>query len=374
MKTRVLKFGGSSFPKMESYREIARYLGRRLQTDTDRLVVVVSAMSGTTGRIQEAGLSLNPDMSSALTDSLLATGEMTAACLMRAALEGEAISATHFTGYQVGILTDSKHTRASVLGTDSSALEKAFVDHKVVVVAGGQAVNSDGQITMLGRNSSDLSAVILASMLNAGECEIFSDVPGVYTADPYVVPQAKPLAEVPYDAIITLSRSGAKVLHHGAVSYAKKAGVRIVCRGTGDGTVGSVIGVGPSPSAVVTNSKVAVLRFTSEEDRDAGTFIGEKMGIVCVPVDMDDACYLTVSQENRGWVEVLPSLPQSYTFETGRVLLTEMDAGVARHTLLPESVQKLTAREIHDRLHPGAVDGAIAFRKERGRETGLLVG
>ncbi len=374
MKTRVLKFGGSSFPKMESYREIARYLGSRLLTDTDRLVVVVSAMSGTTGRIQEAGLSVNPEMSSALTDSLLATGEMTAACLMRAALEAEKIPATHFTGYQVGILTDSKHTRASILGTDSSALEKAFMNHKVVVVAGGQAVNADGQITMLGRNSSDLSAVILASMLGAGECEIFSDVPGVYTADPYVVPQAKPMAKVPYDAIITLSRSGAKVLHHGAVSYAKLTGVRIVCRGTGDGTVGSVIGLGPQPSAVVTNSKVAVLRFSSQEERDTGAFVGEKMGIVCVPVDQDDAFYLTVSQENRGWLEVLPALPQTFNLESGQVLLTEMDAGVARHSLLPESLSTLTAREIHERLHPGALGTGMSFRKERGRETGLLVG
>jgi len=188
-----------------------------------------------------------------------------------------------------------------------------------------------------------------------------------------VVPQAKPLTEVPYDAIITLSRSGAKVLHHGAVSYAKRFQVRILCRGTKDGEIGSTIGTGSSPSAVVTNAKAALLKFDTKLDRDAAEDIGEAMGIVSIPVDEDETPYLALSQENRGWLEVLPRLPQTFTIESGRALLTEMDQGVARHSLVPEALQKLAAREIHERLHPGAAPRQL-FHKERGSQTGLLVG
>jgi aspartate kinase len=310
MITRVLKFGGSSFPNLQSYNDIARYLMERLRTDSDRLVVVVSAMSGTTGRLQDVGLEINGEMSPTIADSLLATGEIVAACLMRAALEARGIKATHLTGFQLGLVTDSKFTRAQIKSFDNAKLLRALKKSKVVVVAGGQAVNDNGEMTMLGRNSSDLTAVAIAGALACEECEIFSDVPGVYSADPYQVEEAQLIPHVPFELIVEMSRSGAKVLHHGSVEQAMKLGIQIICRSIHDGfALGTVIGLGLPVPTVSSNSKILALQFVAQAHRLSARSSLERDGIIAIEVDTPEALLLCVSQENRAWETAVKNLP-----------------------------------------------------------------
>lgn len=350
MKTKVLKFGGSSFPSLKSYNEIANYIKKRLHTDAQKIVLVVSAMSGTTGRIQEAGLTVNPEMSPEIADSLLATGEMVAACLMRTALEQLDIAATHLTGYQLGVVTDSLFTRAKPIDLDVSPLENALQLSQVVVISGGQAVDQQGRMTMLGRNSSDLTAVLVAAALSLEECEIFSDVPGVYSADPYVIPEARIISELPYDSIITMSRSGAKVLHHGAVTYAKDHQVRIVCKGTAKGNpVGTVIGRGSAPQAVIVNDKVEIIRLQREVDADQATDYFEKNGIVTIAIQQNDSVCLAISKENRAWKEVLAGFAAKYKVMHEMSLLTILSENDSvSYKLIPTCKSDLLSKIVHE--------------------------
>lgn len=348
MITRVLKFGGSSFPNLNSYRDIATFLMNRLRTDSDRLVVVVSAMSGTTGRLQEVGLEVNPHLSPAVADSLLATGEIVAACLMRAALEAEGIPVTHLSGFQLGLETDSKWTRARIKKFDNSKLLKALRKSKVVIVAGGQAVNENGEMTMLGRNSSDLSAVAIAGALACEECEIFSDVPGVYSADPYQVENAQLLTTVPFDLIVDMSRSGAKVLHHGSVEQAKRLGIQIVCRSVLDGfTVGSTIGNGVRVPTVSSNSKVHVLRFSSPSLRHSARESLEKDGVIAIEVDSEEGSILCVSQENRAWECAVNRLPVPGEVIANRVMVSLHGLHRTERYCVPTE----TAKDLVTKLH-----------------------
>jgi aspartate kinase len=356
MKTRVLKFGGSSFPCLDSYHTIAAYLKSRLDTDSDRLVVVVSAMSGTTGRILEAGVQIYAGMSPEVSDSLLGTGEMVAAAFMRAALEKLGIPSDHLTGYQNGFVTDTKYTRAKIQTMQGERITKLLKTKKVVVIAGGQAINAEGKLTMLGRNSSDLSAVACAAALGLGECEIFSDVPGVFSADPYMVDNAMVLAELPYDAIIRLSRGGAKVLHHGAVEFAKKHAIRIVCRAADkEGTTGTIIGKGKTPNAIALNAKIATLKFRWPQGRELAFRTFEGQGIVSIPVNQDGGYYLAVSQENRAWSDVLHELPIDLDHELlfDLSLVTEIhEDGSIKELMLGCGEGKKYAIEAHSRMYP----------------------
>jgi aspartate kinase len=361
---------------MGSYRDIALYLKRRLDSDTDRLVVVVSAMSGTTGRILEAGLEVSPELSPEITDSLLGTGEMVAACLLRAAVEAVGVRAMHFTGYQLGLHTDRKYTRAAIHEFDSRPLREALDAASAVVLAGGQGRDSQGRLTMLGRNSSDLTAVAVAAALGLSECEIFSDVPGVYSSDPYEIPEAQLIPEVPYEAIIEMSRSGAKVLHHGSVEYAKRFSVRIVCRATPPNDfVGSVVGKGPLTNSVTINKKTTVLRFRLLQHQEGAAKLFNSEGIVAIPLVCADATYLVVSHENRAWQEVLTRIAWRYEIVPNHVLITEAysNGTLVRNLCTPNEATAL-ARRAHSLMYGESPDAAAApLTKERSSRSDLLV-
>jgi len=269
----VLKFGGSSFLELADYREVARYVDARA-TDR-RVVVVVSGMSGTTGRLLESALSIDPDLAPEVQDQLLATAEMVSAGFLRAALDAEGCPAIELYAPQLGISSDGNATRARIRSIDPEPLLRAMARHRVVVVAGGQATGPDGRITMLGRNSSDLTAVALAAALGLDRCEIFSDVPGVFTADPYLVPEARLLPALSYEQCVQMSRSGAKVLHGASVAVGRAAGVAIVCRalqGRGTcqrltATAGSTVGVQASRwTSVVGDAKAQLFRLPAPAD------------------------------------------------------------------------------------------------------------
>lgn len=228
MNTSVLKFGGSTFTSLDSYTIVASYLGSKKQNN-EKPVIVVSAMSGTTGRLKETAASIDTCYRSEVGDQLLSTGEMVSMALLRIACEKIGLKTNAMTGYEMGIRTDGRFGRAKVIALENAPLVKSVEKNDITILCGGQGITDENKIAMLGRNSSDLTAILAASMLGIKKCQIFSDVPGVYTVDPHIVPNAKCISRISYDQAIMLSRSGAKVLHQGCIEKARELTIAISC-------------------------------------------------------------------------------------------------------------------------------------------------
>ncbi len=207
----VQKFGGSSVADADRIRRCAQrvYDTRRKGHD---VVVVVSAMGKTTDRLVELAQEISPTPAKREMDQLLATGEQVSIAMMAIALESIGQPAISLTGPQLGFMTDAEHTKAKIKRIDDKRLREHLALGRAVVVAGFQGVSADGSITTLGRGGSDTTAVALAAALRADVCEIFTDVDGVYTADPRIVPSARKIDRISYEEIIELAALGAKVM------------------------------------------------------------------------------------------------------------------------------------------------------------------
>src|SRR5499426_1061113 len=225
----VQKFGGTSVADVERIRNVAARIGRTRGAGHD-VVVVVSAMAGETNRLLALARSVARDPDERESDALVATGEQVTAALTALALKEASIAARSFLGHQVRIETDSAHGRARIVRVDVERLRTALAEGAVAVVAGFQGVDGQGSITTLGRGGSDTSAVALAAALGADVCEIYTDVDGVYTSDPRIVPQARKLERVAYDEMLELASLGAKVLQIRSVEFAKRYQVPVHVR------------------------------------------------------------------------------------------------------------------------------------------------
>ena len=222
----VLKFGGSSLADADKIKAAARCCAEKLQKG-QRALMVVSAMGDTTDELFELARRINPTPPKRECDALMSTGEQQSAALMAITLDSMGIPAMSFTGWQSGIFTDSVHTDATPEVTFPSRLEDALEKGIVPVVAGYQGVDILGNITTLGRGGSDTTAVLLAAALKAELCEIYTDVDGIYTADPRRVKDAKKLDAIDYRDMLALSLGGSQVLHHKCVTLAMNNGVEI---------------------------------------------------------------------------------------------------------------------------------------------------
>lgn len=229
----VLKFGGSSLGSTESIDKVVSIISTRVEEGFS-VVAVVSARGKTTEMLLEDAKKYAPKGNPREFDMLLTTGERASAAIVAMALASKGISSISLTGSQAGIITDDKHTNARIVEVRPFRVADAIKDGKVVVVGGFQGVSFKKEVTTLGRGGSDTTAVAIAAALNAEKCEIFSDVNGVYSADPSVVPQAKLLEEVSYQEMQEMSEAGAKVLHSRAVEFAKDKGIEIHCKNTFD--------------------------------------------------------------------------------------------------------------------------------------------
>lgn len=222
----VQKFGGTSVGSTERIAAVASRIRRTRERGHD-VVVVVSAMSGETDRLIRFAREIDPDPSPRELDVLLATGEQVTIALLSMSLLRLGCDARSYTGGQVLIRTDAAHTKARITRIDESRIREELGRSRVVVVAGFQGVDLDGNITTLGRGGSDTTAVALAAALDADECQIFTDVDGVYTADPRIEPQARRLPFLIYEEMLELAGGGAKVLQLRAVEFASKYDVRL---------------------------------------------------------------------------------------------------------------------------------------------------
>jgi len=236
----VQKYGGTSVGNPERIKNVARRVASH-RAKGDQVVVVVSAMSGVTDSLIKLAKEISPLPSEREMDMLLATGEQQTIALTAIALQQLGIPATSLTGAQAGIVTDGVHTKAKIQNITPKKVHALLDAGNVVIVAGFQGETAEGHITTLGRGGSDLTAIALAAALKADLCQIYTDVDGVYTADPRIVPNAQKLAEISYDEMLELAGSGAKVMQSRSVEFAKKFGVVFEVRSSLNDNPGTIV-------------------------------------------------------------------------------------------------------------------------------------
>jgi aspartate kinase len=221
----VHKYGGTSMGSTERIRNVAKRVAKWARAG-HQMVVVPSAMSGETNRLLALAKELSPDKASATLDReldmLASTGEQASSALLAIALQAEGVESVSYAGWQVPIRTDSAYTKARIASIDDKKIRADLDTGKVVIVTGFQGVDEDGHITTLGRGGSDTSAVAVAAAMNAAECLIYTDVDGVYTTDPRVVPEARRLQTVSFEEMLEMASMGSKVLQIRSVEFAGK--------------------------------------------------------------------------------------------------------------------------------------------------------
>jgi len=225
----VQKFGGTSVGSIERIQHVAQLI-EKMYREGHQLVVVLSAMSGETDRLIKMARELSTDPDDRELDVLLSSGERVTIALMAMTLKSLGIRAQSFTGRQVGIVTDGAHTKARISRVDTKRVLAALKDGVVPIVAGFQGINEASDVTTLGRGGSDLTAVVLAAALKVETCFIYTDVDGVYTADPNMVPSARRLEKISYEEMLELASLGAKVLQTRSVELAAKHQVPLEVR------------------------------------------------------------------------------------------------------------------------------------------------
>ncbi len=259
MSVIVQKYGGSSVADVERIRKVAARVASR-RADGHQMVVVVSAMGDTTDELLTLAKRMSVDPPRRELDMLLTCGERISMALLSMALHEQAVPAISFTGSQSGIITDDSHSQARIVEVRPVRIREELERGKVVIVAGYQGVSRNREITTLGRGGSDTTAVALAAALGAEACEIYSDVDGIFSADPRVVPDARKLESLDYGTMQELAAAGARVLNAQAVEFARSAGIVIEARSTHGGGTGSRIGpVATQVRAVSSDIDVRVL-------------------------------------------------------------------------------------------------------------------
>jgi len=236
----VQKYGGTSVGDVQRIKIVAQ----RIKVSRDagnEVVVVVSARSGVTNELIAKAKSVHDTPSERELDQLLAIGEQETSALTAMALHALGVDAVSYTGAQAGIFTDKVHTKAKIRTINAKPIEKDLKLGRVVIVAGFQGINEEGNVTTFGRGASDLTAIALAAALKADKCEIYTDVDGVYTADPRVVKDARKLDEISYDEMLELASLGSKVMMSRSVEFAKKYGVVFEVRSSFNQNPGTIV-------------------------------------------------------------------------------------------------------------------------------------
>lgn len=236
----VHKYGGTSVGNLERIENVASRIIKAVDAGNS-IVVVVSAMSGETNKLIDYATHFTSTPAKQEMDMLLSSGERVTAALLAIALQAKGYKAVAMTGRQAGIVTDAVYTYARIKTIDPTAMQEAIKDGKIVIVAGFQGINEDGNVTTLGRGGSDLSAVAIAGALKADACEIYSDVDGIYTTDPRIEPKAKKLDTISYDEMLEMASLGAKVLQNRSVELAKKLDVKLYAKSSFSDNEGTLI-------------------------------------------------------------------------------------------------------------------------------------
>ncbi|MBW2431308.1 MAG: aspartate kinase [Deltaproteobacteria bacterium] len=349
----VQKYGGSSVADTDKLQKIARLIANVKGQEND-IAVVVSAMGKTTDELVMMARYISPKPPRREMDMLLSTGERITMSLLCMALHELGLDAVSLTGSQAGIITNDRHNDAQVIEVRPFRVQDEMDQGKVVIIGGFQGVSYKRDITTLGRGGSDTTAVALAAALDAERCEIYSDVDGVYSADPSIVSGPRHLPEISYPVMQEMSMAGAKVLHAGAVQFAKDKNIAIFARSAfnpGRETVirrlspGTVIGV----QAVVSEKKVERIRLQGIDARTRFKLAVEYLETEQVPIkevsvaetnsarQQSTASFVVSTQNIYGWKQIKAALinkvGQGIEFDTDLAALSLIGEGLNRNNL-----------------------------------------
>ena len=237
----VQKYGGTSLGDTERVRAAAKRVAA-LARQGNQIVVVVSAQGDTTDVLIEKAVQINRRGSAREMDAYLAAGEQMSAGLLAMAIGALGFPAVSLTGHQAGIVTDGVHGNARITNIETARIRRELEEGKIVVVAGFQGVDQEGDITTLGRGGSDTTAVALAAYLKADKCQIFTDVDGIYDRDPRIFPDATRFGRISYEKMLALIENGAQVLHDRSVEFAREYGIRVEVLSAFTGEAGTIVG------------------------------------------------------------------------------------------------------------------------------------
>jgi len=352
----VQKFGGTSVGNTDRIKNVAARVAK-CRAKGDQVVVVVSAMSGVTDNLIKLAKEIMPLPNEREMDMLLATGEQTTIALAAIALHALDIPAVSLTGAQAGIVTDGVHTKAKIANISPKEVHKFLDAGNVVIVAGFQGQTAEGQITTLGRGGSDLTAIALASALRADLCQIYTDVDGVYTADPRLVPNARKLDEISYDEMLELAGLGAKVMQSRSVEFAKKFGVIFEVRSSLNDNPGTIV------KEETANMESVVIRGVSLDRNQAKITLAQvpdqpgvaarifkAIGEAAINVDM---IVQTASHGTSGATDISFTLDKPDLLKARKVLAaTQLDAGF-KEVIAAENICKLSIVGVGMRSHTG---------------------
>jgi aspartate kinase len=354
MRLIVQKYGGTSVETPERIRNVARRLIETQQSGC-KVVAVISAMAGVTDSLIKLARETSPQPAERELDVLLATGEQAAIALTAMAVNALGGKAVSLTGAEAGILTDRAHTRAKIANISPKQIHALLADDYIVVVAGFQGQNPDGETTTLGRGGSDLTAIALAGALNADACQIFTDVDGVFTCDPRVVTDAQKLDEVAYDELLEMAGSGSKVMQSRAVEFAKKFGVEFEVRSSFKTGVGTIAKEEAANMEDIVIRGISVERnqakVTIDDVRDEPGIAGRIFSVIAsgnINVDM-----IVQSVSEHGTTDVSFTIHEN-DLESATKLLTPVVKEVQAAGLITKSgVAKLSVVGIGMRSHSG---------------------
>jgi aspartate kinase len=350
----VQKYGGTSVGDVDRIRNVAERI-RSTREEGHQVVVVLSARAGVTNELIARARDLCPDPSERELDQLLAIGEQESIALMAMALHGISVPAVSYTGAQAGIFTDKVHTKAKLKMVNPKTILKDLEEGRVVIVAGFQGIDEEGQITTLGRGGSDLTAVALAAAIKADRCEIYTDVDGVYTADPRVVKTARKLPEISYDEMLELASAGSKVMQSRSVEFAKKYGVIFEVRSSFNHNPGTVVKeeveymeqvVVRGIAADKDQAKVIVSNILDKPGSAAKVFRG--LADANVNVDM-----IVQNVGRHGIANLTFTVPQADTGRAVKALEPVLDEIGGGQVAVHEHIAKLSVVGVGMRTHSG---------------------
>ena len=352
----VQKYGGTSVGNTDRIKNVASRVAA-YRTKGDQVVVVVSAMSGVTDNLIKLAKAIMPLPTERELDMLLATGEQTTIALTAMALHAIDVPAASLTGAQAGIVTDGVHTKAKIANITPREIHKLLDAGNVVIVAGFQGQTSEGQITTLGRGGSDLTAIALAAALKADLCQIYTDVDGVYTADPRLVPGARKLSEISYDEMLELAGLGAKVMQSRSVEFAKKFGVVFEVRSSLNDNPGTIVKEETANMESVVIRGVALDKNQAKvtlahvpDQPGAAARIFKAIGEAAINVDM---IVQTASHGASHATDISFTIDKADLLKARRVLESVQPTAGFKEVISSESIGKLSIVGVGMRSHTG---------------------
>lgn len=350
----VQKYGGTSVANIDRIINVAKRVVS-YKKKGHKVVVVVSALGDTTDELIEMAHKIMPDPPEREMDMLMATGEQVSIALLAMAIHNLGYKAISFTGAQVGIVTDKAFTKARIKDIDTKRIMNAFKDDNIVIVAGFQGVTEENEITTLGRGGSNMTAVALAAVLKAAECEMFTDVDGVYTTDPRLVKDARKLSQISYEEMLEMASSGAQVLQARSIEAASKYDVVIHVRSSFSEEAGTIISKEVKAMedvlvrGVTLNKNEAKVTVCDVPDKPGSAArIFEALGVANINVDM-----IVQNVSRTGATDVSFTVPKDDLNKTLKVTNKIVSDIGAKGVVFDEEISKVSVVGVGMRSHSG---------------------